>query len=432
MAAASLTDYDPVHRQLWPDQRVLDESVRGAPFLGMVRRSTDLGYDVKHIALQYSRPQGRSRDFATAQSRVTGSKYTSFGIQSVDDYGVGQVDGKLLRSSRNPSQAMIVDVFERETMSAMRQIRRSLHIGAWNDGSGSRGRIAQNGLAEAGGDTTVTLDVPADAKNFEVGMYVTAAATATGSLRDSGAAYEVIAVDLQAGTITLDGTAQTTSSWSEASDPSDFLFVDGDAQDGGSTTLPGVMLSGVPAWIPTTAPTSGDDFFGVDRSVDVVRHAGWRFTASGLSTTTIYATIMKACSGMSRAGEIDLPETAFLNGEDFGELLDDLDTTSAQGETIQRAANDVAGVYYSGVRIQTAIGPVEVFQDFQVPKGRCYLLNMDSWTLHSIGEAPQFIEEDGTRLLRSGSADAFEFRLCYHAQLACDAPLFNAVVTLPS
>ena len=423
---ADLSDYDPVHRELWPDQRVVDTTYQGSPFLGQLRKDESMGYDKKYVALQYSRPNGRSRLFATAQGNIDGSRYASFGIETVDDYGLGNFAGKLLRSSRNPSESFIVDVFERETMSALREIRRSLHIGLWGQADGVRGVVSA--ITEPGGGVTnITLVDPQDAKNFQVGMELQAAATRTGAVRAANS-FPVQEVDLVAGTLVLTGTAITTDSWAV----SDFLFADGDANNGAALgSLPGPMIAGVPAWIPTTAPTSGDDHFGVDRSVDVVRLAGWRFTQAGLGAGSVYESIMRGLGTMTRGGDIEAPDRVYMDGETYVELLDDLDTTSAQGETIQRQANDEANVYYSGVRIHSPAGnPVECFVDPQVPFKRLYLINQDTWKLHSIGMAPQFIEEDGTRILRGATADSFEFRMVYHAQLSCDAPFFNGVITL--
>lgn len=429
---ATFAEYTDVHRKLWPSQRVVDESIKGSPTLGLIKRDGTLGEDTRYIALQYGRPQGRSRAFATAQARAaSGSKFKKFGIKTVDDYGVATWPGKMLRADKI-DPAFIVDVFERESKGAMAQIKRSLNVNLWGTGAGYRGRIAQNGIVEAGGNTTITLSDPADAKNFEIGMYVNAGATATGALRDSGAAYPVRAVSLTAGTITLTGTAQTTSSWSEASDPSDYLFAQGDANNNATLDgVPGPMLAGIPGWIPTTAPTSGDDWFGVDRSEFVEYLAGWRWTAAGLGTTSIRETVMRSYAQMTRNGVFDAdmrPETLVMNGEDYGELLSELE---GKYDVTERKS-PFAEVYYEGVSIQTPIGKCEVFQDFQCPRGRAYALNLASWTLGSIGEAPRVVEDDGLRILRAGSSDDYETRFVYHAQLWCDAPLFNGVITLPT
>jgi len=419
---AGLSDYDAVHRELWPAQRVHDETFREAPFLGLIRKREDFLEKTRHIALQYGRPQGRSRTFATAKSRASASRFADFEIKSADDYGYGEIEGKLLESVRN-DPAALVDAMERETRSALGTLKRSLHINAFGSGAGDRGSISS--IAESGGNTTITLSEPADAKNFEVDQYITAGATLTGALRDSAAAYKVISVDLSGGTVKVSGTAATTSLWAAG----DYLFSDGDALNGGTITgLSVPMVAGLQGWIPATAPSSGDSWFGVDRSVDVVRLAGWRFTASGLGgATTIRATLQRAAAAMSRAGLEMSPDIAVLNSEDYGDLLEEMDDKN----TVVRESSDLkARIAYTGVEVHTAVGKLDVFADPQCPKGRAFILRADTWTLHSLGMAPKFIEHDGMRVLRTDT-DAVEFRMVYRAQLACDAPAYNATVSLP-
>lgn len=423
---ATLTTYDAVHRELWPDQRVEQELYGDCPSLGLIKKDRTLGYKKKHIALQYGRPQGRSRSLSTAQANVSSSKFEDFEITSVDDYGVMELEGKLIRSSKAPDAAFIVDVLERETNGAMDTIRRSLCINAVGDGTGVRGRMAaSSSYSEGGGETVITLAEPSDIKNFEPDMQIVAAATTGGALRDSGAAYPIVGVDLVNGTITVTGTVNATSSW----DDDDYLFAEGDARNNTGSNWP--MIAGFRAWIPDSAPSS-TAFMGVDRS-DYPNHlAGWRFSATGLSTSTHRETILKALSVMTRMGPTmkkNAPDTLLMNGEDVGDLLAELGAANYRTETIQRKGNDVE-IYYEGIAIWTPLGKITVFHEDQLPKGRCMAINPNTWTLHSIGMAPRFIDEDGLRFLRKSGSDDFEGRLVYHAQMACDAPLYNANIDL--
>jgi hypothetical protein len=60
-----------------------------------------------------------------------------------------------------------------------------------------------------------------------------------------------------------------------------------------------------------------------------------------------------------------------------------------------------------------------------------WLLQMNTWTLQSLGDAPQiFRYGDGLEMLRVYNADAAELRCGYYANLACNAPGWNSQVTL--
>src|SRR5690606_37988352 len=108
---------------------------------------------------------------------------------------------------------------------------------------------------------TITLTEADDVRNFKIGMTLIASANADGSTPRTGSAV-VTAVDEDTGTVTVDSAAGITSFAN-----SDYLFRKGD---------PGTCVDGLEVMFPLTAPTTGDSFRGVDRSVDVRRLAGCR------------------------------------------------------------------------------------------------------------------------------------------------------------
>src|SRR5262249_2481726 len=70
------------------------------------------------------------------------------------------------------------------------------------------------------------------------------------------------------------GTAVTSAALNTVSSitADDYIFRRGDY---------GAAVTGLPGWCPPTAPTTGDSFFGLDRTVDPVRLSGTRVTGSG-------------------------------------------------------------------------------------------------------------------------------------------------------
>ena len=50
----------------------------------------------------------------------------------------------------------------------------------------------------------------------------------------------------------------------------------------------------------------------------------------------------------------------------------------------------------------------------------------------SIGPMVQLTELDGNRVLRQSSDDGVEVRVHSYANMACEAPGYNCVITLPS
>ena len=72
-------------------------------------------------------------------------------------------------------------------------------------------------------------------------MVIVAASTTTGSLRSGSGT--ITAIDRDAGTITYTGTITSLTA-------NDYLFTQGDAPNGGAN----VKVSGLAAWIPSSAP----------------------------------------------------------------------------------------------------------------------------------------------------------------------------------
>ena len=74
---------------------------------------------------------------------------------------------------------------------------------------------------------------------------------------------------------------------------------------------------------------------------------------------------------------------------------------------------------------------IKCFPDRNMPSQLAYLLQLNSWTLHSLGDAPMILRYgDGLEMLRVSNADAGEVRVGYYANLATNAPGWNAVVQL--
>ena len=75
-----------------------------------------------------------------------------------------------------------------------------------------------------------------------------------------------------------------------------------------------------------------------------------------------------------------------------------------------------AGVNFSAVEWNTQKGPVALVADRMCPDDHLFALNTDEIVLHQ-AEAPKWFSEDGTVLLRSSSADAYEARYGFYGDL---------------
>lgn len=404
MSYINLTNMNAALKELYDGQSVENLVYSDNPFLAMVKKKTDFGGKYKPVPIITSLTQGRSATFANAQANQTGVGIQSFLLSRVADYSLATIDNQTMLASASDKMAFIEGA-KLNIDSAIRTCTNSLASSLFRTGTGSVGQI--------GSITTgvITLANAADVVQYEVNMTLNANATDGGTPR--AAKGYVIAVDRQAGTVTvassgLGGSAATPSGWTT----NDYLLVDGDNN---------AKVKGLAAWLPATSPTTGDSFFGVDRSVDPTRLAGVRYDGSAQS---IEECLIDASSLVAREG--GKPKVCITNYASYSALEKAL---GAKVQYVDVKAN--AEVGFRGIMINGAASQIQVFPDRNCQANVAFLLQMDTWTLESLGDAPQILKYgDGLEMLRVSNADAGEVRVGYYANLACNAPGWNAYVKL--
>jgi hypothetical protein len=122
-------------------------------------------------------------------------------------------------------------------------------------------------------------------------------------------------------------------------------------------------------WIPSKEPKSGENFIGVDRSVDPFRLAGVRFTQQNSSATNpIYDAVIDASSFIHREGYC--PDTLFVDPLKFNQLHLEILVATAQA---------VPGQPISWFYIHTFFGKIKVYKDDDCPPRKGYMLTMNTW-----------------------------------------------------
>lgn len=372
------------------------------------------------VPLIYGTPQGRSGTFANAQNNQTAPALSSFFVYRVSNYQLVTITNELLEATKDDAGAFI-DEAKLNMDTGFRNISNDLAHDIFSDGSGSRGVISSiaTGL--------ITLVDPQTVTQFEVGMSLVAYAVSgsTYTQSTSAAVGYVIAVNRSLGTVTVStaqgGAAATPTNWS-TSFP--YLGVEGDVAFGTiSATTSYKKVSGFGAWLPTTAPGATDSFWGVNRSADVTRLAGVRFDGSN---ETIEEALIDAASLVAREG--GEPDMCFMSFTSYAAL------EKALGAKVQYVdvKHDEADIAFAGIRIHAPYGPITVIPDRSCPSQTAYLISLDTWKIRSLGKAPHILTYgvEGLEGLRVGNADALEIRIGYYANLICNAPGWNAVVTL--
>ena len=400
----NLTAMNAALKELYDGQVVENLVYADNPFLAMVPKKTDFGGKYKPIPIITGVSQGRSSTFSNAQGNQSPVQIQSFLLTRASDYSIATIDNQTMLASRTDKMSflegakLVID-------GAFRSITNSAASALFRSGTGSIGRVA--GISTG----VITLTNPADIVQFEVNQVLQANATDGGVPRV--ALGYVIAVNRSAGTLTvastgLGGSAATPSGWTT----SDYLLVQGDVN---------LKIKGLAAWLPATAPTTGDNFFGVDRSQDVTRLAGLRYDGTA---QTIEEALIDASSFLAREG--GKPDVCITNFATYAALEKSL------GSKVQYVdMKGPAEIAFRGIMVNGANSMIKVFPDRNCPAQTGYLLQMSTWCLNSLGDVPQILRYgDGLEMLRVSNADAGEVRIGYYGQLATNAPGWNSYLAL--
>jgi hypothetical protein len=417
MANLDVAALTAVLKQKYEKKAVQNICYPDNPLYAMMPKNTDFDGLNKVIALQYGNPQGRGISIASAQAGKTPSAYGKFTLTRKTDYTTASITGEAIRASKKDTGALIKGL-SGEIDSAYYTTMRSLAIAMYRNGGGARGQISSTSNV---GTATITLANIADITNFEVGMKLSASAddgTGGGSLRSAGAVVTITGMDEDLGTLTASGN------WSAgiaAVAAGDYLFQNG----GAAATLTSdynAMVSGVLAWVPTSAPGGSDNFYGLNRSVSATRLAGVRYNGGG---GPIEETLIAILARIARMG--GKTTHAFMNPLDFEPFERSLGTRVVYDRV---KSFDNPDIGFSSIRIIGPKGPVQVVIDQNCPKGFVPCLQMNTWAVEGLGEMPGFLDEDGLMILRSSNSDDYEVRVGYYGNISCNAPGYNGVAVL--
>ena len=375
------------------------------PLLARLPKSEDFEGWTKRIPLLVSPGGGGSHTFENALQNRRSGVYQGFDLTRAKSYAVFSLQNEAMLASGSDRGAF-VRLMESETRGAKNKIGRALSRGVFGSGSSRLGQIA----SIAGGDT-IELTDRRDVVNLEVGMTLVSAPTDGGGAVDTATAI-VARVDRAAGTI------QATAPLSAEFGVSDFLFREGDYDQG---------IAGLDAWIPRDAPVAGDNHFNVDRSTDAVRLAGYRHTATVAEDETLDQAIVNLASEME-IQEAE-PDLLVCHPSIYARLKNDARDLTRFEKTVRplRIGDEEIKLSYRSLSFALGTGDVEVIGDKDCPRDSMFMLQSDTWELCSLGAAPHmFVGDANQRMLTESGADAVQGRFMYYAQLGCSMPGYNA------
>lgn len=436
IAYSNATDNIATLKELYSDDSwvMKDLVFNKNPLLAiMPKDETEMGMGGKSfpVPVMYDTGSGRSANLGTAQTYQTAPQTVEFQCTRVSNYSVATLTNDFLRASAS-SIGAFMPAAELNVKSAFQSISNDLAHDLYGDGSGIRGSYGLGSGSISSG--VITLDNLGMVYQFAVGMaLISFSVSGSTPTQSTGAAIGyVVAVDTGLGTVTVSasqgGAAGTPSSWS-ASFP--YLAQAGDVNfvSNGLNSANMLKIAGLGAWIPSSAPSGSDNFFGVNRSVSPTKLAGLRFQggASESIQDALIDCVNQLNAQSSEAGDADY---IFMNPVSYQTLLKQL-TSQANYVSVKHDEIDIS---FKALVLPTANGEIAILQDRNAPAQLAWVLTLKTWKLRSLGKVPQFLTFPGfyDQLgFPVPGSDAVELRVGYYAQLTCNAPGANAICPLP-
>lgn len=423
----SKPDFDSFLREYWTTNKMEVNTFQNRPWLAKIPKNTDVGGEYWVVPQDVDDGADGGPDFATAldvaSTAGTDSLRRQFQVQFVEDFQMCRISNKLIRLSRKtPELALKKAALESAKKKNIlgNRLARNMYKSGYND----IGTIDTS--ISALSTSVLGIANKLDMRNFRVGLRLQTATTLTAALDSAGAYVTVTKVDFDGQKVTTDAPVNLTTSIPGIANGSTIFLKGGRGVLANPTLL---AFQGFAAWNPLVAPTAGDNFNGVDRSIWPDRLAGLRYNngtaISGPIQEIFIDSIIDACI---REAYVD---TSFMDPSIYGTALKTLEGT------VDRVQNDPGvgtdgkptKIGFNGFSVQVGYGSngLKAFPDANcLVKTQCNL-TLSTWELGSAGE---LIQND----LQSGenrdveNASQVEYRYVFCGAMVCTATGKNQVV----
>lgn len=406
MATLDTTSAAAILKEYYSNQRVEQLTYQDAPLYAMLKKVKDFEGSSYPLPMRVTDPQGASSVFANAQAQKQPSNYKKFSLTRVRGYSLASIETEAMLASKSNPGAFL-QLATAEIDGAIHTMKRRMGWSIYGDGSGAIGTVGTAGYSSTN-PAVVTLSQVEDIVHFEVGQTIQIRSGATvRNLATATTSALITKVDRDAGTFTL-GSVDNSGD-TDTVVAGDTANVVGDYN---------AMLSGLAAWIPSTAPTA-TPFFGVDRTIDSTRLGGVRVSSTG---KPIDEALIDAARRLGREG-LGKPSDVFCGFSKYAALEKTL------GAKIRYKDTEVAGISFRAIEVSGPSGTLAVYPDRDCPENKMYMLDTSSFALYSLGEPIRLLDQDGNKMLRESTADALEVRVGGYFQLGNVMPGSNAVLT---
>jgi len=370
-----------------------------------------LNGELKKVPVKFAYGAGGSGNFQNAQGNQSDDSNVAFLVTLGKDYAVKKIQNTDIEAAL--ASGGIVDLLTDRIESTVKMAADSLERALTRSGFSELGQIATGGISSA----TITLQ-PGQAKQFYPGLKCVFASSLTaGSLRNSGATGTVLSIDTGANTCTFTQTIATIGGGTIQA--GDFVFRQGD-KTGATPT----MVAGLAGWLPIVRPTTGDNWYGVDRSVDPESLAGCYIDGRNMN---LKVAIETAASKLVDRGGAN-PDVVAMSAANWNKLAQVLQGYG--GAQVVDYNGRIATASFKSIRLVTVAGALDCIAIPMMDDTAVYVLDTSTWYLGSpTGDIIKNANPNG-KTLTVYNDDAQEIRERTFGQCYCDAPGFNVVIQM--
>lgn len=371
--------------------------------------NTGTGSYVVPMQIESQQPGGVS--VPVAQAGLNPSTFQAFTLNRVSDYGVARVALEVIEALSTDKGAF-VNVFKREMDSALFTVKRSQCIHQFRAGTGTRGFIAATANVAS---SAIQLSNPTDALNFALKLPIQSVNGDGGTLRSGGANATIQKIDRINGILYF---SDILSNFIGAAAANDALIRSGD--------LNGVIM-GMSGWNPNASVSSGDSFFGVNRSTDTRLTGGYQ-NCSGMVVRE--ALINGMTQVKVQGGD---PDFCWLNPIQLAVLARECEGKSLGFKEV------TANVKVEGSKFPISFDTYEVVldgskltvaADVNCPGGQAFVTQEDTWFHASLGPVPHVLTAPGTpQYLIVSNDDSLEMRFVARGNVGNDGPAYSCHLT---
>jgi hypothetical protein len=400
MAQANSTNKSNVLRDQYGD--ALQEMTLSAdPYRSKVKKDTGGfggGPNVANgriVVVRISQSVGTSHVYARALANKNPAAEARFVVLPKPIYHPFALTGLYIRQAKGKPTALIKGV-EDEQKSAFRDLNKILDAEAWGNVGGSIGQIdTSTNLAT---NTLVFRNARALFGRYSKGQKIVFAldnGTAVSPLGllgtgpDTPTILTILTVNESTNTITVgdvNGAATVLNSVPGITTAA-FVFLDG---------FYAVSCSGKQGWNPITAPTPGENFQGVDRSVAPSFLSGWRTVSPGVGSMESTCIDAMTLGAQAETGTSD----AFLNLFDWSRIVKEVGV-----KYVRDASDGKQGMGAKGLEVYGPRGSSTLVGLNLVPQGNAWMGEASADSQVSEGECPDVLDEDGAGMLRKVQND---------------------------